>query len=368
LKMLFKHKLQTRIAVSVLLILFFVNSTQGQSCSTGNNNDRNFFTFCQSGSSYTLNGNYSITIGNNSELTLNGNVTINGTLTVNIQAANGQLIIPSNFTLSATNLTFSGNTGGSKVLEVEGTMSVTNTLNFGGTNMEIDGGGTITAGSITGSSNTGCADDNNCPYVYTPSCADNSSLCNNDVQDNPPLPLQLISWSVSKNNNQVEFNWVTASEVLVQKFIIEASHDAKNFYIIGEVRAKGNNNKSRTTYQYEATLESNAPKYFRLKSFDYDGSSQVYGIKALQITSNGKSQIYPNPISSAQNEIYFSSDFETNTTVQIFDASGRLVISTLLNARSFSLQLNETLKKGVYYIKIENKEAYYSGMQSLVVI
>src|ERR1043165_2651430 len=94
-----------------VFLVFFITICSlyaaGQSCSDGpSDGNQSFFTFCQTGSSLTYTGNYTITIGNGITMSINGNVTINGTLTIDMLGSASILEVLSPYTLRATNMTF----------------------------------------------------------------------------------------------------------------------------------------------------------------------------------------------------------------------------------------------------------------------
>ncbi len=323
-----------------------------QSCTTStNDNNQLFFTVCQAGSSYTLTGNYTLTASNNSTIKINGNVTINGTLTINMVGSGSIVEVLSPYTLTATNITFTGSATG-KNLVVDGPSAkivVSGTLNFGGLNLDIDtngtAGGSISAGAVTGGGNTTCASDGNCPTFTAGSCS-GGGICNSGSG----LPVTVTEFFGHTEGSKVVLKWSTGSELNFDYFEVEHSDNAVDFKSIGKVSGHGTSN-IKHDYFFEDEKPLVGKNYYRLKSVDFDGFTEYFNVVAIDYSDEKYFRISPNP--SDGNSIGFELNFipDNTASVVIYDNLGMTVgYSTVTESRQ-SVVISNSLKSGIYYAK-----------------
>ena len=357
----------------IIIGLAICTQANSQSCTAVTNSGNNdFFTFCQPGSSYTLTGDYTITLNNNSNVLINGNVTIIGTLTINILGSAGSFVqVQSPFTLTATNLTFTGS-GTTKSLVVDGPSAkvvVSGVLNFGGLNLAVDTngtpGGSISAGSITGGGNTTCATGSNltCPtFTVTGSCSPaGSGICS----PGSGLPVTLLDLSASSKANKVELRWATASELNFDYFDIQRSSSGIYFRSIGQVTGNGTTNK-RHDYLFEDESPLIGTNYYRLKSVDFDGYTEYFDIISVEFSDQKRFTIFPNPNNgkSINSSINFNSEQEY--TLTIMNNFGAVIGRYPSNESELKVTFKEDLPRGVYHAKLSSPD--YSKTVRFVVV
>ncbi len=85
------------------------------------------------------------------------------------------------------------------------------------------------------------------------------------------LPVELLGFSASPNEEGVQVQWSTASESNASHFIVERSPDGSQWFDVGRSAAVGN---SLQTHRYELLdpLPIEGQSYYRLVSVDLDGS------------------------------------------------------------------------------------------------
>ncbi|QEC68773.1 T9SS type A sorting domain-containing protein [Panacibacter ginsenosidivorans] len=176
-------------------------------------------------------------------------------------------------------------------------------------------------------------------YTYSTSCT---------------LPLTLLNFTASRNNNVISLTWQTSNEVNTSHFNIQRSADGVNFTTAGNVTAKGN---SALTNNYSFTDDAkkiNGDKvYYRLQMVDKDGKytfSKIVPITLLVYTGNIKT--YPNPVKD-QLYILFNAQNAGKATLRISDASGKIVHAETISTSVTALGVNVSrLGKGVYYVQL----------------
>jgi hypothetical protein len=175
------------------------------------------------------------------------------------------------------------------------------------------------------------------------------------------LPLNLLTFKGSLQNNATLLEWETSNEINTSQFIIERSIDGLNFSHIGSATAAGNNtgNNKYSFIDYEATQQSSSILYYRLKILDKDGAytySKVVTISLPYIT--GKVTVSPNP-ASTEVKVAIIAPVEGKLQLNLIDNTGRVVIrnSLWLKKGNNNLSINiGSLSTGFYYLSVAGAE------------
>ncbi|MBK7587910.1 MAG: T9SS type A sorting domain-containing protein [Bacteroidetes bacterium] len=160
---------------------------------------------------------------------------------------------------------------------------------------------------------------------------------------NTPLPLDLLSFTATKRNNEAQLSWKIANMQQVAGFEIEKSTDALSFSNIGFVRTTENND-----YNFVDNNLHENKNYYRLKILDNDG--QFSFSKTVLVLNSDKMHVdlYPNPVKE---------ELQINTTTQtfkyeIYDIYGKKVLSGM-NESAHAIISCKAFHKGLYFIKVD---------------
>ena len=176
-----------------------------------------------------------------------------------------------------------------------------------------------------------------------------------NLSNTTSIPVELMSFKAFVKNNANALTWVTASERSNAAFDIERSNNGLDFQVIGTVKGAGTSAKV-TTYNFS----DDAPlpvSYYRLRQIDLDGKETPSKILTVTRTGAGKvvlNKLYP---SVAHDVLTLDMTLNGATTVSIYDASGRLVVSKQLGDVSGSIvePLNVNgLANGVYMLNVQS--------------
>ncbi|HVU97292.1 MAG TPA: T9SS type A sorting domain-containing protein [Puia sp.] len=173
------------------------------------------------------------------------------------------------------------------------------------------------------------------------------------------LPVSLASFDARLlQENKVELDWATASEVSSDHFEVEHSRDGQAWTTIGSVDAAGN---SATTQQY--SFVDDAPfagtTLYRLKQSDRDGNATVSKTVTIHIdaTSTTTLHIYPNPAAS-----YLVVEGATQA-ITIFSTTGqRMLMRMVLDGETRTTLDLTSLPKGAYYVKAGDRSMLFSRL------
>lgn len=165
------------------------------------------------------------------------------------------------------------------------------------------------------------------------------------------LPIKLTSFNATVKVNEVQLDWVTATESNNDFFTIERSSNGIHWDAILKIDGAGNSNSS-LIYSSIDKAPKKGLSYYRLSQTDFDGQTTHSQVRSVLFNKEDVYQVYPNP---ANNEVTIQFGEQT-VSVNIFDIKGKVVISSGMASNSI-LTLNiSALNKGMYLVQITNNE------------
>lgn len=177
------------------------------------------------------------------------------------------------------------------------------------------------------------------------------------------LPLQLLNFSGTSQNNDIELYWETDNEHNTLNFEVERSTDGIHFAIVGKVIA--NNSPGKNHYQFtdkDIDNLSASTVYYRLNQKDIDGKSAYSKIIAVAVQATKIFTINPNP---ANDYVILQLSKQSSagvTLIQIIDIGGRKVMEQKVNMTSSTCKINiSSLSNGVYMISAINNGNRFTG-------
>jgi len=180
--------------------------------------------------------------------------------------------------------------------------------------------------------------------TYPPGCCATAHLVEIDMNSDPPLPVQLSSFTAAAGDAKINLKWVTQSEVNNVGFeILRALDQNGDYQMIGQKPGQGNSNQP-TSYFFEDKFVVNGTTYwYKLVDVDINGvrtehgptnaTPQAAGIEIITANSNAPTAFklypnYPNPFNPSTNlkfDIPHSSRELVNIKVKIFNTLGQEV-------------------------------------------
>tara|TARA_B100000809_G_scaffold259873_1_gene305692 strand:- start:10588 stop:12006 length:1419 start_codon:yes stop_codon:yes gene_type:complete len=176
-----------------------------------------------------------------------------------------------------------------------------------------------------------------------------------------PIELTYFTGDYMDNNQSNLLNWVTASEINNDYFILErgvSSAGQINWENIDHIPGAGNSN-SILKYGYEDFSPAfNTVNYYRLKQVDFDGESEYSQIVSINNDSRVNyevSDLYPNPTNK---EFSFETSIKSNSetiSFQIYNSLGYLVksdqIFSTMDRSNFNVGVTD-LNDGLYFVHL----------------
>jgi hypothetical protein len=172
-----------------------------------------------------------------------------------------------------------------------------------------------------------------------------------------PLPVSLVDFSSSCENEYSELNWSTSSELNNEHFTVMRSKDGISYNEIGKVQGSGTTSIAMS-YSFRDPVKNGSLSYYKLVQIDYDGKQTEYGpvvspacvrtmnlqVTALESNPGELSVIIKNPEAGKFNLILTSAD-------------GKHIVSKVSELESGMNLVNipvHGIATGVYFISIQS--------------
>ena len=163
------------------------------------------------------------------------------------------------------------------------------------------------------------------------------------------LPIRIVSFNAFAEKNNVKLVWASEEDEK-GNYIIEKTTDGRLWETVAKTASIGSGN-----HQYTATDESPyiGANYYRLRHIDIDGDEHEGKIVQVNFSGTKSAQIHvsPNPAQDVL-KVWTSGLEEANTTVQLIDNQGRIILNTSINTTSEATISLENIANGIYFLRI----------------
>lgn len=169
------------------------------------------------------------------------------------------------------------------------------------------------------------------------------------------LPVNLYNLRGYSKNQGIQVEWITQSEINMERYEIERSANGQQFTKIGSVAAKGNSSFIYNYSWFDAN-PLNGINYYRIISVEKTGQKNLSPIVKVNL-SNGKSEIifYPNPVIGNAIKLQLNNMQSGNYTISLTNTMGQMIFKKLIlhNGGSAiqSIPVNN-LHPGIYQLTI----------------
>jgi hypothetical protein len=184
-----------------------------------------------------------------------------------------------------------------------------------------------------------------------------------------PLPIELLSSNAFCENNQVVFNWITASEHNSATFLVEKSENCFEWIKVNEVQAAGLSNEQINYSITDQRIEG--LHYYRLTQKDIDGKSTSYNPLFVECSDESpfKILVWPNPSENSLNLFINDAALIGISTISIKNILGLEVFNKKVVCEDGMnlFQLNDlNLPSGLYFIQVSNNKYFSEVVKHLV--
>lgn len=170
-----------------------------------------------------------------------------------------------------------------------------------------------------------------------------------------PLPIELSSFTVTKDADQALLKWITETETNNAYFTIEQSVDAVHFHEKGKITGAGTVHQKQI-YDFIDSNPSDGLNYYRLSQTDFDGNQIFFPIKSIYFEPKGGLTIFPNPNTGA-----FSIQRKSDNYVllKLVDAFGKIQWEESTNEKLIRVE-STRLAKGIYFLNVDDGRSSFS--------
>lgn len=177
-----------------------------------------------------------------------------------------------------------------------------------------------------------------------------------------PLPVELVSFHATCENNYVILNWTTVSEINNDYFTVEKSFDGINYEKVAEVDGNENSN-SLINYEWIDHGSIYRDVYYRLIQTDHNGVSEYFDPISLinQCENNNQLTILNNPLQSILTISYMGYENYESLQVLVMDMKGNVLqthSSVSMEGKNIFMYDIEGLRSGIYLVNVSSKNTY----------
>jgi hypothetical protein len=169
------------------------------------------------------------------------------------------------------------------------------------------------------------------------------------------LPIDLVSFTGEMIDNNVELEWVVASQVNNEYFKIEKSLNCEQWEEVSRIPGAGNSN-TQMNYKIYDEKPYDGISYYRLSQTDYDGESETFSPISIIYNKPITLSINPNPVKEILH-LYLEETLRGSTNLTIFNTKGQKIYkkSFIGDYKIIHLNVND-FKKGYYLLEIDHNQ------------
>ena len=172
------------------------------------------------------------------------------------------------------------------------------------------------------------------------------------------VPVELTSFTGVVVGNDVQLQWVTATELNNLGFEIQRSINGSEFATIAFVEGFGTTTEQRQYTFIDRNVTTRVNHAYRLKQVDFNGTfefSQVVNIGYTLPLEFALEQNYPNPFNPTTNIIY-AVPVKSNVLLDVYNLIGQKIITLFegeVEAGKHTAQFNaSSMSSGIYLFKL----------------
>ena len=172
----------------------------------------------------------------------------------------------------------------------------------------------------------------------------------------PGVPVELISFTATTDENTVTLSWTTSTETSNSGFEVQRKNI--DWERIGFIEGHGTTTEENSYLFVDNNLTAGKYQY-RLKQLDYDGSfkfSDIVEIEVLSPIEFSLSQNYPNPFNPTTT-IQYSIPQSGTVKLAVYNTLGevvRILANNYKDAGTYTINFNASnLSSGIYYYRLE---------------
>jgi Secretion system C-terminal sorting domain len=257
------------------------------------------------------------------------------------------IVIPAGITVTTPDFT---------TVNYDGQVSVYGTLTIGlfgdlnmalGSSVDVFPGGTVNSllGTITIDGNSTLV------TLFTPV----PGPATIDETGQGPLPITLIFFKAESLTNKVLLTWATATEENFDYFAIERSADGERFKEITRIQGMGESGE-RVNYEFTDEFPLAGISYYRLRSVDFDGYTEIFDYKMVEVATVAKDfSVFPNPVTKGRFSLQTNFVTDIDLDLIVYSSMGKIEASFKVSDWLSTYDISD-LQPGSYLVKLSTDD------------
>ena len=172
----------------------------------------------------------------------------------------------------------------------------------------------------------------------------------NSISIVDPLPVDLIDFNAKVQDDEVDLEWITASEENNSHFEIEYSENGRDFNYLDKIEGVGTSAEIQH-YTYTHLNPMVGRNYYRLRQVDLDGDFTYSSIVSAVLSSTTAIEIYPTLVANTL-QVSLEENRSTDIEMRVVDITGRQLQSTIISKGTEGFDLDVVgLERGTYFVQ-----------------
>jgi hypothetical protein len=180
------------------------------------------------------------------------------------------------------------------------------------------------------------------------------------------LPVELTYFSATAlPGKRVQLEWITASEINNDYFLIEKSTDGMHFETVARIKGAGNSTNALNYAFTDKQMPDTYILYYRLKQVDHNGATDFSKVVPVSFSDTDFELI--NTVIDRENKtikIFLKNNSGENAEFKFTDVLGKTILkgSEVLTKGVRWITIDgKNLSEGIYYFSLFNGKTFYSG-------
>jgi type IX secretion system substrate protein len=170
-----------------------------------------------------------------------------------------------------------------------------------------------------------------------------------------PLPITLIFFNAESLTNKVLLTWATATEENFDYFAIERSADGERFKEITRIQGMGESGE-RVNYEFTDEFPLAGISYYRLRSVDFDGYTEIFDYKMVEVATVAKDfSVFPNPVTKGRFSLQTNFVTDIDLDLIVYSSMGKIEASFKVSDWLSTYDISD-LQPGSYLVKLSTDD------------
>ena len=177
------------------------------------------------------------------------------------------------------------------------------------------------------------------------------------------LPVQLLLFNATCEDQQVVLNWQTASETNSLFFQVEKSTNGFDWVAVGQVDAQGNSSTT-SSYQLIDPVKVRTVTYYRLRQVDSDGAEELFSVQSVQACAENQNQVLVISDNTGNYQVSILLDQDEIIHADLVEMTGKKVRATrkldAVKGDNVFIFNEQDLATGIYLLRLTGESTKYT--------